>query len=164
MPTSQELLAQARTIHEAIRLLRTHGMARQNAACRKGPRAALRQELTAAQMNAVLAIRTLGCVTIKRLASVLGVSNPSASLMVDRLVEMGVLDREQNPEDRRMVKVSVHSSVLPELEAAEREFLDWIIELLVRIGPERAEKWREVYGCLREVLLEDQMPEPEGDR
>jgi len=50
---------------------------------------AIFQELTSPQMTALMTVRERGQVTIKELAEGLGVSAPSASVMVDRLVEMG---------------------------------------------------------------------------
>lgn len=115
-------------------------------------RGSLCQELTLAQMNAVRVIRDLRHVTIKQLAEALCVSPPSASTTVDRLVELGVLLREQSREDRREVIVRVSPKVVPEIEAAEKDFLLWIVELLQQLGPDYADKWSDVYARLRDLL------------
>ena len=114
---------------------------------------AMALELTAPQMNCMLIVHELGQATIKQLAEQLHVSPPSASTMVDRLVEMGALLREQNPENRREVMVRLADKAVPELEVAEREFLQWLVELLDEMGPEYAAKWVDVYAHLRELLL-----------
>ena len=69
-------------------------------------------ELSMPQIHAVHVTRDRGHVTVTELADMLGVSPPSASAMVDRLVEKGVFKREQSREDRRKVVVSVSSNMV----------------------------------------------------
>ena len=153
MTPSDRAYEQARTIHDTIGLLKRrsatwHTMRR---AIQQGQ--SLCQELTCAQMNCLMLVRDLGQATIKQLAEAMHVSPPSASMMVDRMVDMGILLREQRREDRREVVVRPSAKVLPEIEAAEKEFLQWIVELLTQLGPEYAEQWTNVYTRLRDLLL-----------
>lgn len=109
-------------------------------------------ELTMSQLNALCVIRTKGQVTIKSLASILQVSSPSASTMVDRLVEMGLLSREHSREDRREVLVQVMPKGQEAMAQVEDAVLVSFVELLNEMGPEWAEQWCAVTGRIREIL------------
>lgn len=140
---------QARLIHETIHLLRASMLTRHG---RKCPACEGAPELTVAQANAVMIIRDRGQVSVTDLAHALGVSAPSASIMVDRLVEMGVLTREQNPADRREVVIRLASKMDEHFEVFERHVLDFFVDLLKHVGPEHARMWTEVYSHVREVI------------
>ena len=108
-------------------------------------------ELSFPQIHAVNVTRDSGQVTITELADKLGVSPPSASAMVDRLVEKGVFKREHSREDRRKVVVSVSTKALEGFEVIEKNILQSFIELVKGIGPETTQKWCEVLKRVREV-------------
>lgn len=108
-------------------------------------------ELSMPQIHAVHVTRDRGQVTITELAEMLGVSPPSASAMVDRLVEKGVFKREQSREDRRKVVVSVSNKAMEQFEVIEKNILQSLIKLVEGIGPETTRKWCEVLKRVREV-------------
>jgi len=63
--------------------------------------------ITMAQMRALMAVgHGPGC-TMGELASRLGIGVSAATGLVDRLVEQGALERESDPEDRRVVRVRI---------------------------------------------------------
>lgn len=113
-------------------------------------------ELSFPQFNAVMAVRDRGAVTIKELAEALQVSAPSASAMVDRLVEMGILTREQSQVDRREVVVSVSERGCASLSVLEEQILQAIESLLEKLGPEDARQWAAVYERIRSVIQAEQ--------
>ena len=108
--------------------------------------------LTVPQVHMVLSIHERGSVTIKQLAEALGVKAPAASTMVERLVELGVLTREENPADRREVLVQVSPAEESKIRQIERCKFQLIMELLEKIGPEKARIWFDLCVELREVL------------
>jgi len=108
-------------------------------------------DLSLPQIHAVNVTRERGAVTVTELADMLGVSPPSASAMVDRLVEKGVFNREQSREDRRKVVVSVSPKALEQFDVIEKNILQSFIELVEGIGPETTRKWCEVLKRVREV-------------
>ncbi len=155
------ILEQARFVHETVNLLKRRVAARTvltQPGCDGGPGL----ELTWPQMNMLIAVRERGQVTIKELAEALEVSASSASTMVDRLVEMGPLTREQSRVDRRTVVVQLSPEAETAIDRCEAGILDCIVELLEKVGPEYAEKWCDVYAKIREVLTEE--PAKTGDR
>lgn len=59
--------------------------------------------LTIAQLKSLLFIANEGTTNLKSLASALGVTPANVTGIVDRLVEQGLVSREENPADRRML-------------------------------------------------------------
>lgn len=115
-------------------------------------------ELTPPQINMLMAIRESGSVTIKQLTHILKVKAPSASTMVDRLVEMGILTREENPADRREVLVRISPEMSVRIEQLERLVLVSLAEVLDRLGPKHSRMWYEVAGRLIDIMASEQQP------
>jgi DNA-binding MarR family transcriptional regulator len=108
-------------------------------------------ELSLPQIHLVNVTRERGQVTIKELAELLGVSPPSASAMVERLVEKEILVREQSREDRRKVLVSVSPHAEGILQNVETAIFRSFVDLVEKIGPDTARKWCEVLEKVRSV-------------
>jgi len=97
---SEENVARARELFATIRVLQRrlfHWYAERAGSTSRPP---LCVDLSLPQFNTLNVILEHGTVTIKELAEALHVSAPSASAMVDRLVEMGLAVREQGQEAR----------------------------------------------------------------
>jgi len=58
-------------------------------------------DLSFTHLNSLLFIHRAGCTNIQCLADHLGVTKAAVSQMVDRLVESGLISREEDPIDRR---------------------------------------------------------------
>ena len=112
-------------------------------------------ELSVPQFHVLMVIRSWKQVTIKQLAELLCVSPPSASAMVDRLVEKGILTREQSREDRRKVMVQVSTTAMKHLEKVERTVLQSFVDLVEKVGPETANQWCAVLERVRSVLEDE---------
>ncbi|MBW2364655.1 MAG: MarR family transcriptional regulator [Deltaproteobacteria bacterium] len=110
------------------------------------------RELTLVQHMTVMAIDENGPLTIKSLAAILGVSSPSASAMVDKLVEKGILTREQSQEDRRQVIVRISPEAAKKIERIKQIALRSIVDLVNKVGPETTRKWCEVLEEIRVVI------------
>jgi DNA-binding MarR family transcriptional regulator len=63
----------------------------------------LEVELTMPQLKVLFLLYWEGAASMGRLASSLGVTLSTATGIIDRLVEHGVVQREENPHDRRIV-------------------------------------------------------------
>ncbi len=113
------------------------------------------QDLSMHQFNAVLAVQRHEPVSITELSHLLGVSPPSASNMVERLVEKGILRREPSPEDRRKVVISVAPAVVEEIRHVEESVLGLFISLVEQLGPETSRKWCEVLAAIKKVIEAD---------
>lgn len=108
-------------------------------------------EMSLAQIHTVNVTRERGQVSIKELSEILSISPPSASAMVNRLVEKGYLTREPCREDRRKVVVKVSSKAIAKIEKVEKAILQSFVELVENVGPEIADKWCEVLQKVRDV-------------
>ena len=114
------------------------------------------RELSMPQVHAIMVARDRGEATITEIAGVLGVSLPSASAMVDRLVEKGILVRRQDPRDRRRVLVSVSPRAVKEIEKVHDSILQSFVDLVEKIGPETTAKWCDVLRHVNQVLENEQ--------
>lgn len=108
--------------------------------------------LTPAQIHMVMTIHERGSMTIKQLTQALGVKAPAASAMVERLVEMGLLTRAENPVDRREVLVRVSPDEDAHIDEIERGYLQMIMDLCEKIGDDQARLWGSLSKRLQEVL------------
>ncbi len=109
-------------------------------------------EMSMAQMNLLIAVRGREELTLSGLADNLGVSSPSASVMVDRLVERGMLIRERSTQDRRKVIIGLSPEAEGVLATVEEKVLASFVGLVEEVGPETARKWGEVLHRVEEVL------------
>lgn len=67
----------------------------------------LELELTMAQLKTLFTLCCAQPVTVSELAEWLGISAPTASYLVDRLVQAGLVDRAEDPADRRRTLVQL---------------------------------------------------------
>jgi len=125
---------------------------------RSGRRALPFGELSMAQSLAMMAVKDQGPLSITALAGLLAVSAPSASAMVERLVERGVLVREPDPRDRRRVLVRLSPEADQDYDRIYEFILQDFVRLVERIGPDMARKWCEVMLAVRAVIFSDQGP------
>jgi len=157
--TTPVVREQARTLHRAIRLI--HNRVIRAAMRDLGADSPACPELTMAQVNTLMTVSERGTATIKEIASANSVSAPSASAMVDRLVDTGVLTREQSRVDRREVCIQLTPSGRQAIERMEDLLLTGLEDILRQIEPECASKWCEVYEEVCRVLDSEERG-PEG--
>ena len=92
----------AELIEEIIQLQRRIGRVG-HASERYAPEAWLALNLTIGQLKSLFFIDFEGSTNFKKLATALGVTPPNVTGIIDHLVEQGLVSREENPEDRRML-------------------------------------------------------------
>ena len=150
-----DVLEQARFVFDTVKLLQSRVLRCHASLHADSGNAGQLPDLTIPQMSALRTIRDLGQTTIRDLAEALHVSAPSASVMVDRLVEMGMVTRQQSQVDRREVVVRPSPGGEEALAIVERHILESIVELLDGVGPEYAEMWCTVYARIRDVIAKE---------
>ena len=114
--------------------------------------------LSLAQMKALGYLAQHGNRTVGEIATGLGVSKPSASELVDRLVEAGLAERGANPDDRRQVRVwltPAAEGLKTRMQALRRAQLR---AALGRLAPEE----RPVFVRSLEALVEALREDPDG--
>jgi len=113
------------------------------------------ESLTVAQLHAILMIHMRSQVSVNELSTLLGVSPPSASVMVDRLVEKGILRRRHSEKDRRKVEIRISSKAVEHIKGVEEAIQKSFAEIIEKIGPETAQKWYDVLEKVKPVLEQD---------
>lgn len=109
-------------------------------------------EPTLPQLRAMLVLHMSGPSTLKQLASCLDISHPSASQMVDRLVDLGLVLREQNPDDRRQVILRLSEKAQSGVQAHEDAIVNQIKTLLSQMEPAFVERWVELAEYMSTIL------------
>lgn len=110
------------------------------------------KDLSMPQMTTLLVVRERGEMSLKDIAAATHVSPPSASTMVDRLVELGMVTRKNSVVDRREVRVAISGEGEKTVEVLEGELLNSLTEIMNKIGPEYAQRWCDVYGRIQQFL------------
>ena len=111
--------------------------------------------LSPPQIQMMITIKTMEECTISELAESLNVSAPSASTMVDRLVEKSALIRERSKKDRRVVVVQLSESARSQIEHLEKAMLENFMKTIKKIGPELTEDWCNVITRVNKALQEE---------
>lgn len=113
------------------------------------------KELSVTQLHVVRVLSTHKELAMSQLAELLDVSPPSASAMVDRLVNKGTLTREHSTQDRRKVVVRIAPSALKHAEAVEGAIMALFVKLVEKIGPETADQWCQVLERIKSVVNQE---------
>lgn len=113
------------------------------------------QELSMSQLHVIRIVRESGELSMSELAEQMAVSPPSASAMVDRLVEKGLLCREHSTQDRRKVVVRISPEAVKKAEVIEQSIMQLFVDLVDKIGMETAQKWCDVLSRVKSVLSEE---------
>ncbi len=117
----------------------------------------LGDKLSPPQIHMLMQIKKKGTsITISELADLLEVSPPSASTMVDRLVEKGALVRERSQKDRRVVVVELSEDAQKLTRMIESFLLQGFTNIIEKIGPELTNDWCDVIDRVEQVLQEEQ--------
>ncbi|MFO7714305.1 MarR family winged helix-turn-helix transcriptional regulator [Desulfosarcina sp.] len=150
--TDQDTLVHARFIFTTGRLIHDRIMRITAGACMNAARDDRFADLSVPQMNMLLMIRVREAVSVTELATLLGVSPPSVSTMVDRLVERGLLTRVPSDQDRRKVVIRVSPEALEGISRVEEMILGAFVEMVEAVGPETTQKWCQVLQQIKQVL------------
>jgi len=155
--TDQDTLTSARYIFTTGRMIHDRIMRISTGACMSIAKNDRFGELSAPQMNMIMMIRVREAVSVTELAVLLGVSPPSVSTMVDRLVERGLLSRTPSDQDRRKVVIRVSPEAIKDIALVEEMILGSFVDLVEAVGPETTHKWCEVLEQIKQVLEKNQL-------
>lgn len=115
--------------------------------------------LTLQQAHICMTLCIRGSCGLKELAESAGVTPSSMSVMVDKLVDKGMLSREIDGEDRRKVRIGLMPRALSAMETIHRDVVGLFIRIGGLIGEEAVGKWLEVMGevnkAMRQLETED---------
>lgn len=108
-------------------------------------------EITPSQYFALSTLTALGCVPMSRVAAELELSPGSASMLVDRLHCRGLVERLDDPDDRRKVCVRVSTKGTRILKKANQLKGDRLSEPFGRLTPAMRQRVLEGLTALLEV-------------
>jgi DNA-binding MarR family transcriptional regulator len=100
-------------------------------------------ELTNTQMQAVFKIGKIQPCTLSDVARTLRISKSSASTLVERMVVKGVLERKQDPDNRRRVLINVTREVSKFQKTIDAELVRELKRIATNMPPEDFNKWVE---------------------
>jgi MarR family transcriptional regulator, organic hydroperoxide resistance regulator len=90
-------------------------------------------ELTFTQVKALMLLNARKALTVSQLAKLLGVGNPTASILVQKLVELELVTRSEDPADRRqtVLRLSEKGAAVGAGRRKEREaqWQNWLSRL-----------------------------------
>jgi DNA-binding MarR family transcriptional regulator len=92
-----------------------------------------RIELTTAQIKALTTFHGREAYTMSELSDNLGVTLPTTTSMINRLIQFGFIERKRDNEDRRVVKVKLTTkgrSILKKLMQERRNGLEKLLQAL----------------------------------
>jgi DNA-binding MarR family transcriptional regulator len=90
-------------------------------------------ELSSSQVNVLMRLHSRGKCDVSDIAAGMGVTNPAASQTVDRLVQRKLLERTEDPKDRRFkqITLTVEGQALVERSfEARRHWMDELARVL----------------------------------
>ncbi len=115
------------------------------------------KNLTIAQADTMMVIHQAGNISITELSKLLGVSTPSVSTMVDRMVEKNLLLRNQDTRDRRKVTICLSPETKKQIHEVEHAVLQMFRKLIAAVGNDIGELWCKVLLAVESAL--DEHPE-----
>lgn len=98
-------------------------------------------ELTNTQLQAVFKISKICPCTLSDAAKILRISKSSASTLVERMVVKGVLERKQDPDNRRRVLITVTRQVHKFQKTIDEELIKELKTIAKNMPPKDFTKW-----------------------
>jgi DNA-binding MarR family transcriptional regulator len=93
--------------------------------------------LSFSQISILMRMVHRGSTSVSEVGEQLGVTNAAASQAVDRLVQMGLIERKEDPEDRRAKRLALTQKGRTLIEAGIEARSNWIEGLTDDLTPEQ---------------------------
>lgn len=93
--------------------------------------------LSFSQINILMRLFHGGCAGVSEIGDQLGVTNAAASQAVDRLVQLGLIERTEDPEDRRAKRLALTQKGRTLIEKGVEVRSQWIEGLTDALTPEQ---------------------------
>ena len=109
--------------------------------------------LSMSQVGALFHIHNHGSSAVSDLGDHLGISNPAASQMIERMVQLGLIERTEDPDDRRAKKIVLTERGCKTLQESIHARQAWLVEVSQALS--EAEK-AQVIPALRLLIEKSQ--------
>ena len=104
------------------------------------------------QFHALLHVRTNPGTGLSELADSLGATLPTMSELVNRLVAAGMLAREQNPDERRRIRLTLTEAGDAALEDTIARAKAAMADHLSELNPDEIDRLGQAFGDLQRLL------------
>jgi DNA-binding MarR family transcriptional regulator len=104
--------------------------------------------LSMSQINVLMRLYHHDVDGVSEIGSYLGVTNAASSQLIDRLVQMHLLERTEDPHDRRAKQIRLTSEGRSLVERSIRARLEWMKELTGNLTPDQQEQIAEALTLL----------------
>jgi DNA-binding MarR family transcriptional regulator len=153
-------LEQAKYIASTVRFIQDRLFSRHHGKSISEKEKYLLKDLSISQFHAIMMIEKKKKVSLKELAAMQQISPPSASAMVNRLVEKGLLKRSQCRSDRRKIEIRLTDAALVRHEKVEQAVFASFVELIEKLGPDTTQLWCAVLKQVETVFIQEADQEP----
>lgn len=123
-----------RSMHEAVRSMKDSGR-------------------SMAHLSTFMRLAHHGPASISSISETLGISLAAASQMVDRLVNEGLLERSEDPSDRRTKQVDLTPAGKALVEQVYEHRLDWMKDLAHELSPADQAAIAGALECLTQAAI-----------
>ena len=100
-------------------------------------------DLTIAQLKTLLTVSRSGSTNLKDLASALEVTPANVTGIIDRLVERGLVSREENSSDRRMLVIKLTNEGKALLDGLSGVRVDYMVQALEKMDDDQLRSFSE---------------------
>lgn len=148
-PTPDQCAAELMdTIHPIMQFIRTE------------MRSQRQSSLSVPQFRVLAFLRRHAGASLSDVAEHLGVTRATASTMVDRLVQRGLIDRSIDPQERRQVRLQLTPTGSEDLERMRQTTRKKIAQLLSHLSSEELNSISQGLTCLNQIFQTLNEPEP----
>jgi len=113
-------------------------------------------DLSFTHLNSLFLIHRAGCTNIQCLADHLGVTKAAVSQMVDRLVESGLISREEDPIDRRSKLICLSQTGESLVQKAFLTRRKWVPDLAASLTDTQQDQACQIFEIVNEKLKQIQ--------
>jgi DNA-binding MarR family transcriptional regulator len=92
-------------------------------------------------------------ISLKKLASAMGITSSAATQQVNSLVKKGYLIREESNVDRRLVKIRLSGEMDKQIEVCEAMFIEQLFTFFTGITDEELAVYGELNGKIAKQIL-----------
>jgi len=115
-----------------------------------------RSNLSFSQVNVLMKLFHGVKCGVSRIGEEMGVSNAAASQAVDRLVQMGMIERTEDPSDRRSKRLTLTQDGKALIESGINDRSQWIKDLAVTLTKDQQQTIIEALTILTETARKDE--------
>jgi len=112
--------------------------------------------LSPSQVNTLMHIYYKGACSITAISQHVGITNPAASQMVDKLVQMDLIDRTEGKHDRRARLINLSPQGRTLIERGIKVRFDWLDEIAGELTPEQQEEATRVLTLMTAIVNRNQ--------